>query len=119
MSREQGGGKPVAGRSDSFSAGAVLYEMFTGTRPFASDSTMGVLCKVMRYAPPPIRDLRADVPQAVERIVVRCLDKDPALRYPSGRELAGDLTGCRRPAGATAFSAGARVLSSVALIRSL
>lgn len=116
MSPEQAEGKPVDARSDVFSTGAVLYEMLTGTRAFDGDSTLAILSKVLRDAPPPVRELRAEVPQAAERIVGRCLEKDPALRYPSGRELASDLVACRRPAQSGPPSSRARVIAACVLI---
>src|SRR5258708_1821888 len=77
MSPEQALAKAVDARSDIFSTGALFYEMFTGTRAFDGDSTLGVLAKVLRETPKGIRQLRPEVPRAVERIVGRCLEKDP------------------------------------------
>src|SRR5436190_23321845 len=82
MSPEQAAGKPTDARSDIFSMGAVLYEMLTGKRAFDGDSTATILSKVLRDQPPEVRALRTEVPQAAARIVSRCLEKDPALRYP-------------------------------------
>jgi tRNA A-37 threonylcarbamoyl transferase component Bud32/dienelactone hydrolase len=119
MSPEQAEGKPVDARSDVFSTGVVLYEMLTGTRAFASDSTAGVLSKVLRDTPRGIRELRPEAPEAVARIVRRCLEKDAALRYPSGRELASDLFACVRPAPVVRFPTRARVLTAAVLIATI
>ena len=116
MSPEQAKGKTVDARSDIFSTGAVLYEMLTGKRAFDGDSMAGIMSKVLRDHPPEIRELRADVPQNVADIVRRCLEKDAALRYPSGRELAVDLIGCRPKERAAGSTARSRILIAAALI---
>jgi tRNA A-37 threonylcarbamoyl transferase component Bud32/Tfp pilus assembly protein PilF len=116
MSPEQAECKAVDARSDIFSIGAVFYEMLTGRRAFDGDSTAGVLSKVLRETPRGIRELRPEVPEAITRIVSRCLEKDPALRYPSGRELAGELIACRRPAGRRAMAPTSRWGIAAALV---
>src|SRR6266436_949236 len=79
MSPEQAEGKVVDARSDIFSTGAVFYEMLTGRRAFDGDSTWEVLSKVFRETPRGIRELRPEVPEAIARIISRCLEKNPAL----------------------------------------
>jgi eukaryotic-like serine/threonine-protein kinase len=91
MSPEQVEGNPVDVRSDIFSTGAVLYEMFTGVRAFDGESTFSVLDRVVHHSPRGIRELRPDLPLAVEQVVSRCLQKDPARRYPAGGELLSEL----------------------------
>src|SRR5258708_2191180 len=115
MSPEQAEAKAVDARSDIFSTGALLYEMLTGRRAFDGDSTLRVLSKILHETPREIRELRPEVPQAIARIVRRCLEKDPALRYPSGKELADELMLCRRPARA-ALTGRTRMLIAAALI---
>jgi serine/threonine-protein kinase len=88
MSPEQTTGSVVDGRSDLFSVGIVLYQMLTGQRPFEGDSIVALALKIAREDPAPIDRLRADLPTAVRRIVERCLAKQPAKRFQSGRELA-------------------------------
>jgi eukaryotic-like serine/threonine-protein kinase len=95
MSPEQAEGKTIDARSDVFSFGAVLYEMLTGARAFARESSAALLAAVMRDDPKPVSELKRDVPPEVRRIVNRCLKKDPAARYASGAELANDLKSCR------------------------
>src|SRR5713226_2566679 len=118
MSPEQAECKAVDTRSDIFSTGAVFYEMLTGSRAFDGDSTLGVLSKLLRETPRGIRELRPEVPQAVERIVSRCLEKNPALRYASGKELVGELLLCRRPARA-ALTGRTGILIAAALIAAI
>jgi serine/threonine protein kinase/Tol biopolymer transport system component len=79
MSPEQAQGLPVDARSDIFSFGVLLYEMLTGTRPFAGDTSAGVLAAVINGEPRPIRTA-ADLPPELDRLVNRCLRKDPTRR---------------------------------------
>src|SRR5262249_43590318 len=95
MSPEQAQGKPVDARSDVFSFGCVLYEMFSGKRPFQQDSNLQTLAAILRDPVPPLKSARPDVPAAVEGIVGRSLAKDPADRYPPAVEMRGDLAACR------------------------
>ena len=78
MSPEQAQGKPVDARSDIFSFGSVLYEMVTGRRAFQSDTKTATLAAILSQEPAP---LGAEVPRDLERIVARCLRKDPARRF--------------------------------------
>jgi serine/threonine protein kinase len=76
MSPEQAEGKKVDARSDIFSFGAVLYEMVTGRRAFQGDSKMAILSAILHLEPPPIEDAAPEL----EKIVARCLRKDPERR---------------------------------------
>jgi len=87
MSPEQVEGKPVDGRSDLFAFGALLYEMLTGRRPFSGETTLSTLASVLKASPDPLRHVRRDVPESVERVVMRCLEKNPASRYASAAEV--------------------------------
>jgi len=98
MSPEQVQGKPVDGRSDLFSLGVVLYQLTTGRRPFGDrGSTLASLLHAIVYASPaqPV-ELRPDLDPTLNRIILKCLSKDPAGRYATGAALAGDLRECRR-----------------------
>ena len=81
MSPEQVQSKPVDGRSDIFSFGAVLYEMVTGHRAFTGDSTVSVLSAILKDNPSPAGELATDLPRDLERIIERCLRKDPQSRF--------------------------------------
>jgi serine/threonine protein kinase len=80
MSPEQAEGKPVDGRSDIFSFGAVLYEMATGRRAFHGASRAAILSAVLRTEPQPIGEISPVHPEDLQKIVSRCLRKDPDRR---------------------------------------
>jgi predicted esterase/predicted Ser/Thr protein kinase len=107
MSPEQGSGDATDARSDVFALGVVLYQLLTGVRPFTGDSYWSTLRAVLRDDPKPLRDVRPDVPPELERIVGRCLEKDPAKRYPSAVEVHRDLREIAAPSanpGRASFS---------------
>lgn len=91
LSPEQIEGKKQDGRSDLFSLGVVLYEMITGVRPFAGDSLGDVCAQILTASPVPPSKLNPQLPAALDRIVSRCLAKNPGERYQSGNELARAL----------------------------
>jgi serine/threonine protein kinase len=91
MSPEQARGQPVDARSDVFSFGSMLYEMLTGQLPFLGDSTPQTLARILEVEPEPLSDLRDDVPLELERIVHRCLRKQPERRYNDTRDLVNSL----------------------------
>jgi serine/threonine protein kinase/Tol biopolymer transport system component len=81
MSPEQAAGKKVDGRSDIFSLGAVLYEMVTGRRAFAGNSTAETLAAVLREQPKAPTEVTQGVPRDMEKLILRCLQKDPDRRF--------------------------------------
>src|SRR4029077_18388556 len=80
---EQADGQKVDARSDIFSFGSVLYEMFTGRRAFAGGSKLSSLSAVLHTEPPPASLAVPDIPLELDRIIARCLKKDPARRWQS------------------------------------
>jgi serine/threonine protein kinase/Tol biopolymer transport system component len=87
MSPEQLRGQPIDARSDLFSFGVVLYEMLSGRRPFHGETTADTISAVLREDPPELVATGRDVPPVLERIVRHCLEKDPAARFQSARDV--------------------------------
>jgi eukaryotic-like serine/threonine-protein kinase len=87
MAPEQAEGRGIDERSDIFSFGAVLYEMLSGSRAFAGDSTVQVLTAVLRDDPPPL-----DISPALDRLVKRCLAKRPDDRFQSMKDVKAALS---------------------------
>jgi HAMP domain-containing protein/predicted Ser/Thr protein kinase len=91
MSPEQVQGKPLDPRSDVYSMGVLIYEMFVGRRPFESSSLTGVLtAHITEAAKPPIES-RREIGQQVNDIIMKCLAKDPRQRYANSGELLAEL----------------------------
>ena len=91
MSPEQAEGAPVDPRSDVFSLGVLLYEMATGARPFQGRTGISILSSILKDHPPPVTELKRDLPADLARIVDRCLAKDPARRFQSALGLKNEL----------------------------
>ncbi|MBK9088855.1 MAG: protein kinase [Holophagales bacterium] len=134
MSPEQVRGMPCDHRADVFAFGCVLYEMLAGQRAFRGETPMDTMSAILSREPPPISGLGRDVPPALQAIVERCLEKDPAKRYQSAAEVrsalevvqsgvvsSGDLPGAARRRSRLAVAAlavaAAAVVGTVALVR--
>jgi len=95
MSPEQARGKPVDNRSDIFSFGLVLFELFTGSRAFDGESSVDVLSSILKDEAPSIRDIEPALPKQLERIISKALRKDVDHRYQDVRDLLIDLEDLR------------------------
>jgi TolB-like protein/Tfp pilus assembly protein PilF len=95
MSPEQASGRPLDHRSDQFSFGAILYEMATGMIAFMRDTPAQILAAIIEDEPEPIAKVNPKVPPHLRVIIERCLEKEPAERYESTRDLARELEGIR------------------------
>ena len=91
MSPEQAASRPADFHADQFSFGAVVYELLTGRRAFARPTAVETLSAIIRDDPPPVSSIRLDVSDGFQMVINRCLEKEPARRFESTRELATAL----------------------------
>jgi serine/threonine protein kinase len=114
MSPEQALGKDLDHRSDIFSLGVVLFELATGRRPFTGSHFAEIVNKILNSQPPAIARLNYDVPPELERITLKCLQKQPDRRYQSARDLLVDLRNLARELGQGAAAAEPALVSRMA-----
>jgi eukaryotic-like serine/threonine-protein kinase len=103
MAPEQLRGEPAEARTDIWAAGAVLYEMSTGRRPFEARVPTALAGDIIHKAPLPPRKFRPDLSPKLEAVILKCLQKEPISRYQTALELQTDLE--RLGAGGTSISA--------------
>ena len=108
MSPEQALGHEIDERSDLFSLGSVLYEMATGVQPFRGANKLRVVSQILNLRPEAISRLNRAIPADLERIILKCLEKDPVRRYQSSRELLADLRNFRRHGSASGRTVAAK-----------
>src|SRR5881396_3512620 len=124
LSPEQARGSPVDQRSDVYSVGIVLYEMLTGKVPFTGETPLEIAMKHLSEVPVPPSELRDDVPDDLDLVVLRALAKDPEDRYQTAEEMNADLARIQRGLGvssettdaATAVLAGAGISGAPTII---
>jgi eukaryotic-like serine/threonine-protein kinase len=112
MSPEQARGDNLDARSDLFSFGTVLYQMATGRLPFDGKTAAIIFDAILNREAIPISDVCPDVPAELQRIVAKCLEKDPDLRYQHASELRADLKRLKRDSGSAARSKSAPATSN-------
>ncbi|HEY7160631.1 MAG TPA: protein kinase, partial [Acidobacteriota bacterium] len=95
MSPEQLSGSKIDFRTDIFSFGCILYEMISGTHPFLRKTFMETVAAILKDEPPKPSMREADTPPPLERMLFRCLNKNPDDRYHSAKDLAYDLASLR------------------------
>jgi serine/threonine-protein kinase len=107
MPPEQFTGAPIDGRTDLFSLGVILYWMAAGEQPFSGETMTSVSYKIVHVDPIPPAKLNPAIPAPLERVILKCLAKNPAERYQTGDELAMDLAALHGGGKAPEFAAAA------------
>src|SRR5262249_24172277 len=104
MAPEQAGGKGkgIGPAADVYALGAILYELLTGRPPSRAETPLDTILQVVSEEPVPPRQLQAQVPRDLERVCLKCLEKDPRKRYVTAEGLADDLGRWRRGEAVTA-----------------
>lgn len=95
MSPEQLSGAKIDTRTDIFSFGCILYEMISGTHPFLRKTFMETVAAILKDEPPKPSMRQSDIPPPLEKMLFRCLNKNPEDRYHSAKDLAYDLATLR------------------------
>jgi len=95
MAPEQITGGPITPATDLFSVGSVMYELFTGTKPFEGESLQSVFYKIVSSSPPDITSISPGLPASLNSIAMRALAKEPAERFSSAVDMANALTEVR------------------------
>jgi serine/threonine-protein kinase len=94
MSPEQLEGKKLDGRSDIFSLGVTIFQLFTGTLPFTADTMAALAYKIANEKPKSVKKIRGELPGCLTRIINKALEKKPSQRFQSGAAMAEALKKC-------------------------
>jgi len=112
MSPEQVRGEPVDHRADTFAFGCVLYELLSGMRAFRGESSIETMNAILKEEPPELSIPNPNLPPALERVVLRCLQKSPERRFQSASDLAFALENISSSSGVAALRDHAPVTTS-------
>jgi non-specific serine/threonine protein kinase len=118
MSPEQVEGRAMDHRTDIFSLGIVLYEMATGRRPFAGDTSAALISSILRDSPPTVTEINESLPRHLARIIQHCLEKDPEARYQSAKDVRNELKSLRREVDSGTVTTGSGAVAITAEPRS-
>jgi len=118
MSPEQTQGKPADRRSDLFSVGVVLYELIAGRTPFKKENEASTIHAIINEHPEPLARFKVDVPEGVQRIIDKLLDKDPDIRYQTASDLKADILREKRLLDSGVSSSPSSPISTVGSPRS-
>lgn len=99
VSPEQARGEPTDAKSDLYSLGVMLYEMLTGKLPFDDDSAVSVALMQLQSDPVPPRQINPDIPEGLEEIIIKAMQKDPEKRYHSAGEMYSDIVKVKKNPG--------------------
>src|ERR1700761_2111666 len=116
MSPEQTRGHHLDRRSDIFSLGCVLYESLTGQSPFTGPSTLSIMHDIATSTPAPPSTLQPGLPRALDDLILRCLEKDPARRPQRASEIVAGFKSLSMPSAAIAAAPRATGRKSIAVI---
>ena len=116
MSPEQmASSRNVDARTDIWSLGIILYELLAGRAPFLADTMPQLCAMILQQSAPPLRNVRPDAPEALEAVLARCLEKEPARRYANIAELAGALLPFASRLGKNSVERISRVMSAAGI----
>jgi serine/threonine protein kinase/tetratricopeptide (TPR) repeat protein len=113
MSPEQMEGREIDTRSDIFAFGCLFYEMLTGKSAFGRETTTQTIAAVLHETPPPVSESGIEIPEGMQQIISRCLEKDPELRFPSMDDVVSLLAKSEKIASGQERDAG---IASIAVL---